>query len=127
MPLQLPTDLKALVQKRLASGAYASAEEVIRRALEAQDSEDSWTEEERQALDRKIDRTLEEVTTGKTYGPEEARRKLAAMRNASFEYEPVNHWTRFNSPKTQSSTSTPSGFSRWNAKVRKRRIESSRP
>lgn len=82
MLLQLPTDLEALVQKRLASGAYASAEEVIRRALEAQEVEDNWTEEERRALDAKIDRALEQVASGKTYGPEEARQKLATMREA---------------------------------------------
>ena len=82
MPLELPTDLEALVRKRLASGAYASAEEVIRRALEAQEAEDNWTEEERQALDVKIDRALEQVAAGKTYGPKEARQKLATMREA---------------------------------------------
>jgi len=80
MALQLPSDLEALVQKRLASGAYESAEDVIRRALEAQDAEDSWTEEERRTLDAKIDRALEQAATGQTYGPEEARLKPAAMR-----------------------------------------------
>jgi len=80
MLLQLPTDLEALVQKRLASGAYASAEEVIRRALEAQEIEDNWTEEERRVLDAKIDHALKQAASGKTYGPEEARQKLATMR-----------------------------------------------
>ena len=82
MPLELPTDLEALVRKRLASGAYTSAEDVVRRALEAQEAEDSWTEEERQSLDVKIDRALEQFATGKTYGPEESRQKLATMREA---------------------------------------------
>jgi len=82
MSLQLPTDLEALVQKRLASGAYTSAEDVIRRALEAQEAEESWTEEERRALDAKIDRALEQIATGNMYGPEEARQKLATMREA---------------------------------------------
>ena len=82
MPLQLPTDLEDLVQKRLASGAHANAEEVIRLALEAQEAEDSWTGEERLALDMKIDRALEQVATGKTFGPEEARQRLSLMRDA---------------------------------------------
>ena len=81
MVLQLPIDLEALVQRRLASGAYASAEEVLRRALEAQDVEDSWTDSERQALDSKIDRALQEATTNRVYGPEGARQKLATMRD----------------------------------------------
>lgn len=82
MPLQLPTDLEALVQKRLASGAYASAEEVVRCALEAQEAEDIWTDEERSALDVKIDRALEQVAAGKTYGAEQARKMLGTMREA---------------------------------------------
>ena len=38
MQLNLPPDLEALVQKRLVSGAFANAEEVIRHALEARKS-----------------------------------------------------------------------------------------
>jgi Arc/MetJ-type ribon-helix-helix transcriptional regulator len=82
MQLNVPPDLEALVQKRLATGAFANAEDVIRHALEALDAEESWTDEERRALDRKIDRALEQAAAGKVYGPEEARRKLAAMREA---------------------------------------------
>jgi hypothetical protein len=37
---------------------------------------------ERNALDEKIDRALEQVAAGRVYGPEEARRKLAALREA---------------------------------------------
>ena len=80
MQLTIPPDMENLVQKRLASGAFASAEEVVRRALEVLDDEESWTEAERQALDRKIDHALEQVAAGKTHGPEEARQMLATMR-----------------------------------------------
>ncbi len=79
MLLNVPLDMEALVQKRLDTGAFANAEDVIRRALETLDAEESWTDEERLALDKKIDRALEQVAAGKVYGPEEARRKLAAM------------------------------------------------
>jgi Arc/MetJ-type ribon-helix-helix transcriptional regulator len=80
MQLTVPPDLEALVQKRLATGAFANAEDVIRRALENLDAEESWTVEQRRALDEKIDRALEQVAAGRLYGPEEARRKLAALR-----------------------------------------------
>ena len=80
MQVNVPPDLEVLVQKRLATGAFANAEDVIRRALETLDAEESWTEEERRALDEKIDRALEQVAAGRVYGPEEARRKLAALR-----------------------------------------------
>jgi len=57
MQVTVPPDVEALVQKRLASGAFANVEDVIRRALE-------------------------QVAAGRVYGPEEARRKLAALRAA---------------------------------------------
>jgi Arc/MetJ-type ribon-helix-helix transcriptional regulator len=80
MQLTVPPDLEALVQKRLATGAFANVEDVIRRALETLDAEESWTGEERSALDEKIDRALEQVAAGRVFGPEEARRRLAALR-----------------------------------------------
>ena len=82
MQLTVPPDVEALVQKRLATGAFANVEDVIRRALETLDAEESWTDEERSALDEKIDRALERVAAGRVYGPEEARRELAALREA---------------------------------------------
>jgi Arc/MetJ-type ribon-helix-helix transcriptional regulator len=82
MQLNLPADIDALVQKRLATGAFANAEEVIRRALETLDAEESWTEEERCALDQKIDRALEQVAAGRACSPDEARRKLAELKDA---------------------------------------------
>ena len=50
MQLNVPPDLEALINKRLSSGGYTSVEDVLRRALEAQDAEESWTDEERRAL-----------------------------------------------------------------------------
>ena len=82
MQLTIPSDMEALVQKRLASGAFTNAEEVVRRALEVLDAEESWTEAERQALDDKIDHALAQVAAGRTHGPEEARQTLAATREA---------------------------------------------
>jgi len=80
MKLNVPPDLEALVQRRLATGAFA--EDVIRRALETLDAEENWTGEERRALDEKIDRALQQVADGRVYGPDEARRKLAGLKEA---------------------------------------------
>jgi putative addiction module CopG family antidote len=80
MQVNIPPDLEAMVQKCLVTGAFANAEEVIRRALETLAAEESWTEDERRALDEKIDRSLEQAAAGQIFGPEEARRKLAALR-----------------------------------------------
>lgn len=80
MQLTVPPDVEALVQKRLDTGAFKSAEDVIRCALETLDAEESWTEDERRALDEKIDTALQQVVTGRVHGPEEARRKLGSLR-----------------------------------------------
>ena len=79
MQVNVPPDLQPLIDKRLSSGEYASAEDVFRRALEALEAEESWTTEERLALDEKIDRALAQVTAGRIYGPDEVRRKLATL------------------------------------------------
>jgi Arc/MetJ-type ribon-helix-helix transcriptional regulator len=88
MQLNVPPDVEALVQKRLASGAFANAEDVIRCALETLDAEENWTDEERRALDEKIDQALKQVAAGQVYGPDEARRKLAAMRETHLAKNP---------------------------------------
>jgi Arc/MetJ-type ribon-helix-helix transcriptional regulator len=81
MQVNVPPDLEALVQKRRATGAFANAEEVIRRALETLEAEEHWRAEERRALDEKIDQAWEEVAACRVYGPDEARRRLAALRD----------------------------------------------
>jgi Arc/MetJ-type ribon-helix-helix transcriptional regulator len=60
-----------MVQKRLATGAFANAEDVIRRALEV--------------LAEKIERALEQVAGGRACGPEEGRRRLAPLREAHLQ------------------------------------------
>jgi Arc/MetJ-type ribon-helix-helix transcriptional regulator len=81
MQFTVPPDLQGLIEKRLSSGSYANVEDVLRRALETLDAEESWTDEELRALDEKIEGALEQVAFGRVYGPDEARRKLTAMRD----------------------------------------------
>ena len=58
MQVKLPPDLETLDNKRLSNGGYTSVEYVFRRALEAQDAEESWTDEERRALSANIEEGL---------------------------------------------------------------------
>jgi Arc/MetJ-type ribon-helix-helix transcriptional regulator len=55
MQLTIPADLQALIEKRISTGAYETAGDVLRRALEAQDAEEDWTDEERQAISSHIE------------------------------------------------------------------------
>jgi Arc/MetJ-type ribon-helix-helix transcriptional regulator len=80
MQLIVPPDLESLISKRLSSGAYANAEEVLRRALEAQDAEESWTDEERQALSAHIEEGFLQAERGELIEAAQARCEIEAMK-----------------------------------------------
>jgi Arc/MetJ-type ribon-helix-helix transcriptional regulator len=80
MQLNVPPDLETLINKRLASGGYANAEDVLRRALESQDAEESWTEEERQALSSHIEEGYLQAERGELVDGAQARLDIQAMK-----------------------------------------------
>jgi Arc/MetJ-type ribon-helix-helix transcriptional regulator len=67
--------------KRLSSGAYTNAEDVLRRALEAQDAEESWTDEERRALSAHIEEGYLQAERGELIDGAQARRDIQAMKD----------------------------------------------
>jgi Arc/MetJ-type ribon-helix-helix transcriptional regulator len=80
MQLNVPPDLETLINKRLSSGAYTNAEDVLRRALEAQDAEESWTDEERQALAAHIEEGYLQAQRGELIDGAQGRREIQAMK-----------------------------------------------
>jgi Arc/MetJ-type ribon-helix-helix transcriptional regulator len=80
MQLNLPPDLETLINKRLSSGAYRNVEDVLRRALEAQDAEESWTDEERHALSAHIEEGFGQAERGELIDSKQARREIQAMK-----------------------------------------------
>jgi len=82
MQVNLPPDLESLVKKRLSSGAYDSVEDVFRRALEAQDSEESWTDEERRALTAHIEEGFLQAERGELIDGSKARGENQALKNS---------------------------------------------
>jgi Arc/MetJ-type ribon-helix-helix transcriptional regulator len=80
MQLNVPADLEALINKRLSSGAYSSPEEVLRRALEAQDAEESWTDEERRALSAHIEEGFLQAQRGELVEGAQARSDIQALK-----------------------------------------------
>jgi hypothetical protein len=83
-------DLEALINKRLSSGAYTYAEDVLRRALEAQDAEESWTDEERQALSTHIEESYQQAECGELIAGAQTRREIQTMKE---------QWREGRSPK----------------------------
>jgi Arc/MetJ-type ribon-helix-helix transcriptional regulator len=81
MQLNVPPDLETLIRKRLSSGGYADAEDVLRRALEAQDAEESWTDEERHALIAHIEEGYLQAERGELIDGEQARQEIQVMKN----------------------------------------------
>jgi Arc/MetJ-type ribon-helix-helix transcriptional regulator len=81
MQLNVPPDLETLINKRLSSGSYASAEDVLRRALEAQDAEESWTDEERLPLSAHIEKGYLQAQRGELIDGAQARLEIQAMKD----------------------------------------------
>ena len=81
MQLKVPPDLETLINKRLSSGGYAGVEDVLRRALEAQDAEESWTDEERQALAAHLNEGYLQAERGELIDGGQARREIQARKN----------------------------------------------
>jgi len=80
MQLNVPPDLETLINKRLSSGAYSNTEDVLRRALEAQDAEESWTDEERHALSAHIEEGYLQAARGELIEGDQARRDIQSMK-----------------------------------------------
>jgi len=93
MQVNLPPDLESLVNKRLSSGGYADVEDVFRRALEAQDAEESWTNEERRALTAHIEEGFLQAERGELIDGAQARREIQAMKDT---------WHQERAPKPRS-------------------------
>jgi len=90
MQLNVPPDLETLIKKRLSSGGYESVEDVLRRALQAQDAEENWTDEERQALSAHIEESYLQAERGELIDGAQVCREVQAMKD---------NWRHQRSPK----------------------------
>jgi putative addiction module CopG family antidote len=81
MEVNLPPDLETLVNKLLSSGSYSSVEDVFRRALQAQEAVESWTDEERQALTSQIEEGFSQAERGELIDGGQARREMQVMKD----------------------------------------------
>ena len=80
MQLNVPHDLEMLIKKRLSSGGYTTVEDVLRCALEAQDAEESWTDEERRALSAHIEEGFLQAERGELIDGAQARREIQVLK-----------------------------------------------
>jgi Arc/MetJ-type ribon-helix-helix transcriptional regulator len=80
MQLTVPPDLETLINKRISSGGYANAEDVLRSALTSQDAEESWTEEELQTLSAHIEEGYLQAERGELIDGAQARYEIQSMK-----------------------------------------------
>jgi len=81
MQLTVPPDLESLIHKRLSSGSYTDAEDVLRRALEAQDAAESWTDEERLAFSAQIEEGYQQAERGELIDADHVRQEIETMKS----------------------------------------------
>jgi len=82
MQLTIPPDLQALIEKRMATGAFESAEDVLRCALESHDwrEECGLTVDDRQAISDHIEEGFRQAERGELIDGDQARREIAEIR-----------------------------------------------
>lgn len=81
-------EIEALIQQRLHSGAFETAEDVLFDALEIQREREAWIEENKDSIRAKIDRGLGQLDRGEGLSGDELRTRLAAARAENLKDRP---------------------------------------
>jgi len=75
-------EIEALIQQRLHSGAFESVEDVLYDALEVQAEREAWLQENKEAINAKIERGLAQLDKGEGIPGEDLRKRLEADKAA---------------------------------------------
>jgi antitoxin ParD1/3/4 len=75
-------EIEALIQQRLHSGAFESVEDVLFDALGMQSEREVWLQENKEALDAKIERGLAQLDRGEGTPGDQLRTRLEADKAA---------------------------------------------
>ena len=75
-------ELEALIRQRLHSGAFQSVEDVLFDALEIQREREAWLQENKEAVNAKIERGLAQLDRGEGVQGDLLRERLAADKAA---------------------------------------------
>lgn len=82
MTIDLNPEDEQYIQQRLQSGAFASAEDVIHRALQSLNSEEDWLRENKEAIGEQIERAFAQFERGEGLTPEESLARLETKKAA---------------------------------------------
>ncbi|MBZ5608485.1 MAG: hypothetical protein LAP38_09520 [Acidobacteriia bacterium] len=89
MNINLTPEDKKLIEKRLQSGTFAGAEEVIHRALESLEAEEDWLQENRAAISSNIERGLAQPERGEGRIPGSSRSQENGLANFWIDKAPA--------------------------------------
>ena len=71
-------EIEALIEQRLHTGAFESVEDVLFDALEIQAERETWLQENKEAINAKIERGLAQLDRGEGRPGDELRKRLEA-------------------------------------------------
>jgi putative addiction module CopG family antidote len=89
MTVELKPEIEALIQKRLQSGAFSSAEEVIERAIEFLSAEEDWLADNRDEIAAKIQAGWDEAQRGELTGGENVRAEMQQFKEDWKQRQPA--------------------------------------
>jgi antitoxin ParD1/3/4 len=75
-------EIEALIRQRLHSGAFESVEDVLFDALEMQSEREVWLQENKEAINAKIERGLAQLDRGEGVSGNQLRERLEADKSA---------------------------------------------
>jgi antitoxin ParD1/3/4 len=81
MNVDLKPEDEQLIQKRLRSGSFEDVQEVIHRALQAQDAEEAWLELHQKEVRDKIERAIAEFDHGGGIPASDVRPRLRELKS----------------------------------------------
>jgi len=81
MQSNVPPYLETLINKRLSGVGYQSVDDVLRRALQAQDAEESWSDEERRALSAHVEEGYQQANLGELMDGAQVRHEIRGMKD----------------------------------------------
>ena len=82
MTIELDPEDQHLIEKRLSSGVFATARDVIHYALASQDAAEAWLAENQAAIHEQIERGFAQIERGEGLTAEESLARLEAKQVA---------------------------------------------
>ena len=89
MTITVRPEHEQLIVQAMQSGAYQNADDVIGRALEVLRSEDEWLDENKAAVNQKIERANGQFERGEYFSPAESRADMEKRKAAYMNMQTV--------------------------------------